>query len=366
MAVSTVMGLAARKFGVRVMKKNRAFTLIELLVVIAIIALLIGILLPAIGKAKKTANELKDSTQLRSIVQAMNVFAVGNQDNYPLPSRLDRNNKTLAAATGTNPLTKDRTRHIFSILIFQGVIQTEICWSPVELGLYEPFTKFEADRPRSAVGSSDTEKAQALWDPGFVATPLDGKVNDGVHQGNQATPGADSLGGFSYAHMVPFLMRRNNWQFTTSSVVPVVSTRGPVYRLGGSGATGTWDLIDSSAANSNGITPLGNSSVTLGMFGSRSDWSGNIAFADEHTEKHNRPDPQSLIWQFSGITDTARRAQPDNIFANENDTTRLTEDTAGATVNLTSFNFRNAFLRQYYEVASDANGNNLRISPYYD
>ncbi len=347
------------------MKKNRAFTLIELLVVIAIIALLIGILLPAIGKAKKTANELKDSTQVRSIVQAMNVFAVSNGDNYPLPSRLDRNNKTLALET--NALTKDRTRHIFSILIFQGVIQTEICWSPVELGLYEPFTKFEADRPRSAVGTSDTERAQALWDPGFVATPLDGVVSSGTHSGNQASPGAENLGGFSYAHMVPFLMRRNNWQFTTSSVIPVISTRGPVYRLNGAPAQGTWDLIDSSSANSNGMTPLGTNSVTLGMFGSRSEWSGNIGFADEHTERPSRPDPQSLIWQFSGITTADRRAQPDNIFANENDSTRVTEDTTGAIVNLSTNNFRNAFMRQYYSVTvSGTGGSTIQISPYYD
>lgn len=347
------------------MKKNRAFTLIELLVVIAIIALLIGILLPAIGKAKKTANELKDSTQVRSIVQAMNVFAVSNGDNYPLPSRLDRNNKTLNPGAN-NVLVKDKTRHIFSILIFQGLIQTEICWSPVELGAYEPFDDFEADRPRSATGPTDQDRAQALWDPGFIGTPLDGRVTNGIEQARGTSPGQVSPGGFSYAHMVPFLLRRNNWSFTTSSVIPVISTRGPAYDLQGNAATGTWQLRQSANATANGITPLGINSVTLGMFGSRSDWTGNIAFADEHTEKPNRPDPQTLIWQFTGVTPADRRAQPDNIFVNENDTTREVQTQLTETVNLTQNNFRNSFMWQYHTVTVAANGSNLTISPYYD
>ena len=344
------------------MKKNRAFTLIELLVVIAIIALLIGILLPAIGKAKRTANELKDSTQTRSIVQAMNVFAVANGDNYPLPSRLDRSNRTIAATGINNVVQKDLTRNIFSILIYQGLIQTELALSPTELGLYEQYSNYEADRPRAAPGT-EQERAQALWDPAFRATPLDDIVAEG---GSRTPPPGPQAGGFSYAHMVPFLLRRQNWSFTTSSVIPVISTRGPAYQLNGNGNTGTWDLVDSSSATVNGKTPLGTNSVTLGMFGSRGDWTGNVAYADEHTEKPNRPDPQTVIWQFSGLQDQFR-SQPDNLFVNENDTNRTPNPaTLATTINLSTAPNRNAFMWQYYNVTATAQGGNLTISPYYD
>ena len=59
-----------------------AFTLIELLVVISIIALLVGILLPALGAARKSAQRAKSLSNVRQIAIASVSYSSDNQEYY--------------------------------------------------------------------------------------------------------------------------------------------------------------------------------------------------------------------------------------------------------------------------------------------
>jgi len=95
-------------------QKDKGFTLIELLVVIAIIAILAGMLLPALNQAKEKAKQADCTSKLSQIGKAFFQYAMSYDDYYPTTTAAKAKNPAWSGGESNTCLEKLRSQDLLT------------------------------------------------------------------------------------------------------------------------------------------------------------------------------------------------------------------------------------------------------------
>ena len=262
------------------MKHNKkGFTLIELLVVMSIIALLLSILVPALGRARAQAQLLKDGTQVKSIGTGWVNWTGDHDGYYPVPGLEKRLVDTVLGrfqkGVGREDYLVNDHGSLLSLCIMNNLFTPDILVAPTEPN-GNVFVKDDYDYNVY----DSTESGWTFWDEGFL---------------NQLTAefSTPDICNNSYAIMpLTGEHRLNNWKISArhSSSYILVGTRGPV----------------------DGVIDMDDLSLSLGFHGIANEWKGVLGFGDAHTEILDTFYPaEATFINSSGVTER------DNIFAEE-------------------------------------------------
>ncbi len=180
-------------------KRKNNFSLIELLVTIAIIAILAGVLLPALNKARDTALSASCTSNLKQLGTGMEMYVGDNDDWYPLqsyniPDPKDSNNtvcywgytlasgKYITAPLVVCPGRKAESNHYRNHLSSKNPLSQTSYWRGTDYGastrILPPsenykYKKNKLKRPTTAIMLADSARrvGEEFWGDYRVNSP---------------------------------------------------------------------------------------------------------------------------------------------------------------------------------------------------
>jgi prepilin-type N-terminal cleavage/methylation domain-containing protein len=299
--------------------KRKGFTLVELLVVIAIIAMLLAILMPALGKVRQIAQRIMCATNLSGIGKAMLTYSTDDKyESHPVagsPGALWsrgtggyegqnsfdwRNPKAFPEPAGT-PYRVTLSAHLYLLVKFADVSPEQFICPGSDLKKYE-LSKYNMDTITPPYTGTD------MWDFG-------GNVGSGVGVDKALPPGSRGKGHQSYSFQSPVAFAGTvpagsqiAFPITTSSSpsTPVMADRNPFWQSPVVTATTTARMYhwDSTATAYQVYTP----SIPNGNSTYHQKDGQNVLYADRHSafaKSANCGIGMDNIYTFWGPTTTS-------------------------------------------------------------